>query len=192
MLRISSSCSLFDPRVPNVDAQQYRNLRVAARDKCDELTEKLIHAAELTLERPHDPLLFRGLSWLYQASSYYGNKPLRSLALVFLTFLIAGVFLFRFDLIPIPVECLSSTTLVHSVFSGWERNICDNSVSGAVTRSAVSSLQTISNPFGVLGARGTLIPNEWYVSIALGVVSVIQITLLAISLIGIRRRFRIS
>lgn len=169
--------------------QPYRTLRLALKEhRCDEVTEKVIHAAELRLERQEDAQPFRFLSYLFDLSSHYGNRPHRALGFIVVIGFALFIWAAGLRWAEVPSGCAEAV----SRYEGWLKVLCEPDASGTAARGAILVAQALTNPFGLFSAKPLVVPETFAAAALLATFSVIAIALLAVAIIGVRRRFKVN
>lgn len=160
------------------EAQQYRNIRKFLLDLGNTVAAGVFLAPELILERPFEPIINRVFSWLYQAISDFGNSIARpllwwagsGLLFAYIYWLQGG---------PSPVTIDGDVLL-------------NLDTEHQFVRSAVLSLASMVDPLGFAGLSD-LVEETSLAMIGTHVAHrLISIILAALTLLAIRRRFKIS
>lgn len=164
------------------EAQGYRNMRHHMLQLNNSLAANRFHAAELVvLRKTEDGWFTKFVSKSYELSSDYGNSIGRPIALLFGLAAIFTAATFQFD---DPV--LVGTT------EGWKTILDTPTLFGRLAKASVNTLQSTLNPLGILGYKSIVIPNNgWFVFFSM-IYNLISIVLITLTILAIRRRFRIQ
>lgn len=167
--------------------QPYRNMRFHLRNIENGQMANLFHSAELAVERDRDTRFNRILSYAYELFSDFGSSAARPIIWWFtVAFLVAGILYSADGVVP------SSSANEH--FVGWRAVLVENG-GGYLQRAAKAlylSFNTMLNPLDLLSYRALLVPGTpalFVLSLAQALLSAVLVALL---ILAIRRRFKMS
>ncbi len=183
----ASFSNIFLPRNP-VDylikgPQPYRNVRSHLRKLENSQGANLFHSAELAMERRTDTRANKVLGFLYEIFSDYGSSTLRPVGwlvgLWFLSFLV--------------IYITNGAAQVNGVdYSGWREVLLASDCWGRFWRAVVLSLQQISSPLTILGAKTLLVAKYTWLATWSVIHSLLSVVLIALFVLAVRRRFKMQ
>jgi len=166
-------------------AQAYRSMRTHFEKLQNAPTANLMRALELATERKWgEDRGFRWLvSWAYGTFAKYGTSPGRPLLWAAGLCFVAGAGIFLWD--------GGTTGLKPDEYTGWRQALVEPGVWGDLRRSLILPLQSTVNPFGMFGARKLVVAATGWGHFALSIQGFLTDVLLAMSIFGIRKRFKL-
>jgi hypothetical protein len=172
-----SASSILDP------LQEYRNLRHCLIERRSFYAAQSVRAAELRAGRRSEIWLVRLSSWFYDLVGGYGNAPHRAAALMLL---LAGsnlVLIWINKSFTINVDC-------NDVNAGaWLEVLCGTTAMSDAVASFLLAFQFI-DPLGPFRGDKIILARTFWVAVWLWCSNLISLGLLAITLIGVRRRLQ--
>ncbi len=164
-------------------AQSYRSMRAHLEKLENAPGANLMRSLELKTERRDDHGLTKLVSWAYGTFANYGLSPGRPLLYVFALYVATAEFIFGFD--------GGSPGADTGYYTGWQTNLIDPGERGVLYRSLVLPLQSIFNPFAHFGVRRLVVPATSLGQLVLLIQGVFTYVLFAMTIFGIRRRFKL-
>jgi len=163
------------------DPQAYRSLRNHLSELGNVDAEKYVQAFEKRMDRPNQGTFARFISVLYDATAFYGTLPGRAFIwLVGITVYTCAI-IFFFDAAVAAVNCSGP--------DGWPKSMCGDALLPRLIRSVTLSLQPVVHPFNVFTQNAIVAASSFWLSIWLMFQSLISLSLMALIVIGIRRKF---
>jgi len=165
--------------------QDYRNARINLQARGNQQAAGVFHAIEQSLERRSYPVgISRFLSWCYEVMADFGNSIARPIAWFFgLTVTGMGVVCATNDAVPEQVVAATN---------GWRGALASPGPAWRLMRSAVLELRYVRDPLAFLSPRGIVASGSVWVSSFLVWQSLLSLTALALLIIAVRRRFKLS
>lgn len=164
--------------------QQFRNLRHHLETQQNYFEAAKMRAFELEAELELD----RGLNWLVnwfqKATSNYGLSPAKPILIAFAIYALAVAYVY--------LACDVELGLPdQSAYLGWRTALIDVGVYGEISRAFILPFQSLLNPFGLLGWRSLLVPSSGWGQAIMGVQGITCDLLIAMSVLAIRKRFKL-
>lgn len=183
----ASFSNVFLPRNP-VDylikgPQPYRNVRSHLRKLENSQGANLFHSAELAMERKTDSRANKVLGFLYETFSDYGSSTLRPLAWLVGLWYLSFLVIFLTD---------GATQVTGVDYSGWRAVLQEADCWGRFWRAMVLSLQQISSPLTILGAKTLLVAKYTWLASWSVIHSLLSVVLIALFVLAVRRRFKMQ
>ena len=166
-------------------AQPYSSLKLHLLNLGNVSAASIFQRAELTFERQDDTPTNKVLGFLYWLGSDYGTSTGRPLLWVAAFYAAASALLISLDAI-LPPDVGELDNL------GWRSILTDGGWGGRITRGALYSFQAIFNPLGIFGSRSLLTVSDWWVALVASGLCFLATLSLALFVLALRRRFRIS
>ena len=165
--------------------QDYRNARINLQARGNQQAAGVFHAIEQSLERRSYPVgISRFLSWGYEVMADFGNSIARPIAWFFgLTVTGMGVEYATNDAVPEQVVAATN---------GWRGALASPGPAWRLMRSAVLELRYVRDPLAFLSPRGLVASGSVWISSFLVWQSLLSLTALALLIIAVRRRFKLS
>ena len=142
-----------------------------------------MRSLELRTERHDDRGLNRVVNWVYGACANYGYSPGRPLLIAALLYILAAFFFLWYD--------GGSLGMNTTDYHGWSAVFADPGKPGIVARSVLLPLQTILNPFGLFGVRKLVVAATLWGQIVLILQGILTYLLFLMTILGIRKRFKL-
>jgi len=143
--------------------------------------EKYVQAFEKRMDRPNQGTFARTISTLYDAAAFYGTLPGRAfLWLVGITIYTCAM-ISCFDVATATSNCLE--------LDGWHKLLCEDGLQARLIRSVTLGLQPVITPFNVFSTNALVAANAFWLEIWMALQSLISLSLMALIVIGIRRKF---
>jgi len=181
---IHTSAKPASRAIPAPAVQSYRNLRSHLSKQANFPAAAPIHAAELTLDRTSDTFFNRLLSWGYELVSDFGNSPVR--ALLWLCLVLFGMTGILF--------CSNGGVIIGPLeghAESWRVILVGDGRVAQLARAIVLALQSSFNPLSIFGVRGVVEARYPWLAALLAFQGIVSITVAALFLLAVRRRFRL-
>lgn len=163
--------------------QTYSNLRSHLEKLGNVPAANLMRARELATERHYERGLTRLVNWIYEFFGDHGLRAGRPLAWAFLAYGVAFALVVGLD----GGKWSPDATL----YFGWRTVLTEQALYGDIARSAFLCLQSIINPFGIFGPRSLVVPGTVTGQAILAVQGLFTDLMLFLTILGIRRRFKL-
>lgn len=163
--------------------QQYRSLRAHLEELENAPAVARMRALELAAERESDEGLTLFVNWVYGTFADYGLDPGRPLKVAGALYIIAAIIIFIGD--------GGAPGMLTELYKGWQTVLIEPGVWSEVRRSLLLPLQSLANPFGLFGARKLIVPATGWGQVLLAIQGLACDVLLAMSIIAIRKRFKL-
>jgi len=162
--------------------QPYRNMRAHMLRLQNAPMAGLFHSLEQAVERhaEQNPVN-RGLSWFYQLLSDYGSSPARPLA-----------WLLVLSILTFSVITIADGVAVSTDQIGWQAELCEPDWGARLKRSALLLGQGTLNPLGIFAAKGLVAAKNGWLAALLLVHGFCGAILVALFILAVRRRFKMS
>jgi hypothetical protein len=170
--------------------QPYRNLRAHLNELHNAPAAGAFQAAEERLIR-HGYRWYQFnklLSALYAAASDYGNSTWRPFWLMFAFLGLSTVGLAVTEI----AYDVSTISLTDPMPGSWHEILGQKGCWSAFLRASLYSVQSVVNPFGLLSARTLLVATRWYFALGASVICFFSTLSLAMFILALRRRFKLS
>lgn len=163
--------------------QQYRSLRAHLEKLENAPAASQMRALELAAERESDEGLTLFVNWVYGTFANYGLDPGRPLKFAGALYIFAVIIIFLGD--------GGAAGILPELYKGWQTALIEPGVWSEVRRSLLLPLQSLVNPFGLFGTRKLIVPATGWGQIFLAIQGLACDVLLAMSIIAIRKRFKL-
>lgn len=163
--------------------QNYSNMRYHLAAQENDLMAAQFHAAELATQREQETLPYKILSYFYQWFSDFGNSALRPF-LWLLVLLISSTAI---------TTCLGGGVTVFgndAVYRGYSIGLTYSGLKGEMARSCYLVFESAINPLHLFGLKTLVVPSNIWVVAWLSFQSILSLTLIALTIFAIRRRFK--
>lgn len=183
--------NVFFPRTTKnkhylTDPQPYRNMRYFLNAIGNHRMAHLFNACILALEREDER------SWInncftrsYDILSDFGLSVVRPLGwLLFITVT---------SFIALWVSCGAvPVSSAEELYSGWRGGLDEYTSQGNLLRAFYLSLQPIVNPLGIFSYKPIVLPANTFIAALLIIQALLSVTLIALLIVALRRRFRMQ
>jgi len=167
------------------DAQTYRNVRHHLRAIDNSHAADFFHALEMRTEREHDSFGNILISYLYEWFSNFGGSYVRPIILLVCLSLIT------FSIVFATGGAVLGYDQSSSVYSGWRSYLLSGDNVQA-WRAAYIAIESALNPVGLFNSRPLVLANSGASAIWVAVARVLSVVLVTLSVLAIRRRFRMQ
>lgn len=176
----------YHPELDPSALQGLRNLRHHLAALHNLPMASLIHAAELRLERRNQDHVTRAISWMYEALSKFGYstaRPMFSLGMALIGFAAIYAGLDGVTTVPPPKD---------QALVGYRANLSCDGWGGRFDCGILFSLNSMLNPFGIFSTSSPLIARSTLFLIVQMFQGLFSIVCLALLIVALQRRFRLS
>lgn len=164
-------------------AQGFRNFRAHLEKLENVQAANLMRAVVLKIERHDDKRINKWFNYLHGALADHGEDPLRPLILAVFVYVLAVGFIYAAD--------GGATRPDTTLYTGWQIGLTGDTYQGKLSRSLVLPLQSMINPFGLFGGLKLVAAKTGIIQIILAVQGLFMDALIAMSFLGIRKRFKL-
>lgn len=164
--------------------QQFRNLRSHFEKIQNGPAASLMRAKELDSERKNEKGVSKIFSWIYWFFSNYGLNPGRPLIFLLGFFLITAGFVYSYD--------KGTLTPREEYLTGWQTRLKNGKEGSLFLRSIILPIQSMVNPFGLFNINKPLVPASLLGKLFLTIYGIVADSLIAFTIFGIRKRFKIQ
>ena len=163
----------------------YRDLLFHIRSRSSPLTQQLVNAAVLRLERKGDPGFLRSANFCYWVFSAYNTRPERPLVWMLFSVIICSYVAFALDLTTITRGCGGQEI-------SWVTTLCDQSVQGKAIRSLVLAVNSLMNPFGVFSDTALIKSRTVSFNFVLIMIGLLNLVWVTLTIFSIKTRFSVK
>lgn len=164
-------------------AQGFRNFRAHLENLENVQAANLMRAVVLKIERHDDKRINKWFNYLHGALADHGEDPLRPLIVAFFVYVLAVGFIYAAD--------GGATRSDITLYTGWQIGLTEETYRGKLSRSLVLPLQSMINPFGLFGGLKIVAAKTGLIQIIMAVQGLFMDALIAMSFLGIRKRFKL-
>ncbi len=163
------------------DNQSYRDVVAEIHKQGNIDSEKYLLAFLRRMERPQQLPLIRFCSYVYDAVSFYGNLPERAFMNLVFLILFGAVLVFISDSALFTQNCNN--------IESWASFLCGESLKSDLWRALYLSLESIIKPLSIINSTSLMTTTSPLVMIWLTLQSLLSVSIIAVIIVGIRRKF---